>query len=112
MSRRISFYVKILGDDMDTLIYSDKDYKKMIEAFVNVSVIGVLALCQGLSPIRAEKIAQVTAPDFDIGVVKERILNEISPEAREKNFNTMIAQKYSNAVIKDVRNIVQDGRSE
>ena len=107
MSRRISFYVKILGDDMDTLIYNDKDYKKMIEAFVNVSVIGVLVLCQGLSPIRAEKIAQVTAPDFDIGVVKERILNEISPEAREKNFNTMIAQKYPNAVIKDVRSGVK-----
>lgn len=107
MSRRISFYVKILGDDMDTLIYSDKDYKKMIEAFVNVSVIGVLVLCQGLSPIRAERIAQVTAPDFDIGVVKERILNEISPEAREKNFNTMIAQKYPNAVIKDVRSGVK-----
>lgn len=107
MSRRISFYVKILGDDMDTLIYSDKDYKKMIEAFVNVSVIGALVLCQGLSPIRAEKIAQVTAPDFDIGVVKERILNEISPEAREKNFNTMIAQKYPNAVIKDVRSGVK-----
>ncbi len=92
---------------MDTLIYNDKDYKKMIEAFVNVSVIGVLVLCQGLSPIRAERIAQLTAPDFDIGVTKEKILNEISTETREKNFNTMITQKYPKAQIKDIKSGVK-----
>ena len=87
---------------MDTLIYNEIDYKKTIETIINVSIIGVLALCQGLLPIRAEKIAQVTAPDFDIGLVKERILNEISPEIRARNFDTMISQKYPKAVIKDV----------
>ena len=87
---------------MDTVIYSGKNYKNLIETAVNVSVIGVIALCQVLSPIRAEKIAQVTAPDFDIGVVKEKILNEISPEIRAQNFDTMVKNKYPKAVITDV----------
>ena len=87
---------------MDTAIYSGKNYKNLIETAVNVSVIGVIALCQVLSPIRAEKIAQVTAPDFDIGVVKEKILNEISPEIRAQNFDIMIKNKYPKAVITDV----------
>ncbi len=87
---------------MDTLIFNEKDYKKMIETAVNVSIIGVLILCQGLSPIRAEKIAQVTAPDFDTGQIKQRILNEISPEIRAKNFDTLVRQKYPKAVIYDV----------
>lgn len=92
---------------MDTLIYNERNYNKTIESFINVSIIGVLVLCQGLLPIRAEKIAQVTAPDFDIGIVKERILNEISPEIREKNFDTMIANKYPKATIKTVRSGVK-----
>lgn len=92
---------------MDTLIYNEKSYKKMVETVINVSAIGVLVLCQGLSPIRAEKIAQVTAPDFDIGIVKERILNEISPEARAKNFDIMVAQKYPKSIIKDVKSGVK-----
>lgn len=87
---------------MDTLIYNERDYKKTLETAINVSVIGVLVLCQGLLPIRAERIAQITAPDFDIGVIKEHVLNEISLENRAKNFNTMISQKYSNAIISDV----------
>ena len=87
---------------MDTLIYNERDYKKTLETAINVSVIGVLVLCQGLLPIRAERIAQITAPDFDIGVIKEHVLNEISLENRAKNFNTMISQKYSNAIIFDV----------
>lgn len=87
---------------MDTIIYGEKHYKKTVETIINVSVIGVLALCQGLLPMRAEKIAQVTAPDFDIGQVKIHILNEISLENRAKNFDIMIKQKYPNAVISDV----------
>jgi exopolysaccharide biosynthesis protein len=89
---------------MDTLIVNEKDYKKIIETAINVSIIGALILCQGLLPIQASnlKVAQVTAPDFDTGQVKMRILNEISPEMRQKNFDTMIKQKYPKAAIYDV----------
>lgn len=89
---------------MDTLIFNEKDYKKLIETAVNVSVIGVLILCQGLLPIHAGnvRVAQVTAPDFDTGQIKMRILNEFSPEVRKKNFDTMVRQKYPKAVINDV----------
>ena len=90
---------------MDTLILHEKfDYQKLIETTINVSIIGVLILCQGLVPIHAgnAKIAQVTAPDFDTGQLKEKILNEISPEARQRNFEEKIRQKYPKAAIYDV----------
>lgn len=92
---------------MDTLNLGEIEYKKTLETIINVSLIGVLILCQGLIPIRAEKIAQVSSPDFDIGNVKLRILNEISPEIRAKNFDTMIRQKYPKAVITDVKSGVK-----
>ena len=57
-----------------------------------------------LLPIHASsnKIAQVTAPDFDTGQIKHKILNEISPEARQRNFDTSIRQKYPKAIIADI----------
>jgi len=87
---------------MDTLFFGEKNYKFFIETVVNVSIVGVLILCQILIPIRAERIAQVTAPDFDTGQLKMKILNEISPEIRAKNFDIMVRQKYQNAKISDV----------
>ncbi len=90
---------------MDTLILHEKfDYQKLIETTINVSIIWVLILCQGLVPIHAgnAKIAQVTAPDFDTGQLKEKILNEISPEVRQRNFEEKIRQKYPKAAIYDV----------
>lgn len=90
---------------MDTLILHEKfDYQKLIETTINVSIIGVLILCQGLVPIHAgnAKIAQVTAPDFDTAQLKEKILNEISPEVRQRNFEEKIRQKYPKAAIYDV----------
>lgn len=91
---------------MDTLIYRAENYelRKLAEVAVNISVIGVLVLCQVLLPIHASsnKIAQVTAPDFDTGQIKHKILNEISPEARQRNFDTSIRQKYPKAIIADV----------
>ncbi len=89
---------------MDTLIFNEKYYTKMIETAVNVSVIGILVMCQGLLPLNAsnEQLAQVTAPDFDTGQLKARILNEISPEIRQKNFDEKISQKYPKALVKDV----------
>ena len=87
---------------MDTLIYHAENYelKKLAEVIVNISIIGVIVLCQALLPI--QRIAQVTAPDFDTGQLKTKILNEISPEVRRNNFNTMISQKYPKAIIVDV----------
>ena len=90
---------------MYTLILHEKfDYQKLIETTINVSIIWVLILCQGLVPIHAgnAKIAQVTAPDFDTGQLKEKILNEISPEVRQRNFEEKIRQKYPKAAIYDV----------
>ena len=87
---------------MDTLIFDEKDYRKIVETVINVSIIGVLILCQGLLPIQAEKIAQVTAPDFDTGQLKTKILNEISPEVRKNNFDTMVALKYPKGTIYDI----------
>lgn len=91
---------------MDTLIYHAENYelKKLAEVIVNISIIGVIILCQALLPIHASnnRIAQVTAPDFDTGQLKTKILNEISPEVRRNNFNAMISQKYPKAVIVDV----------
>ena len=91
---------------MDTLIYRAENYelRKLAEVAVNISVIGVLVLCQVLLPIHASsnKIAQVTAPDFDTGQIKHKILNEISPEARQRNFDTSIRQKYPKAIIADI----------
>ena len=91
---------------MDTLIYCAENYelRKLAEVAVNISVIGVLVLCQVLLPIQASsnKIAQVTAPDFDTGQIKHKILNEISPEVRQRNFDNLIRQKYPKAAIADV----------
>lgn len=91
---------------MDTLFLNAENYelRKIINILINLSIIGVLILCQGLLPIHAgsTKVAQVTAPDFDTGQLKMRILNEISPEIRQKNFDTMIKNKYPKAVISDV----------
>ena len=91
---------------MDTLIYNAENYelKKLAEIAVNVSVIGLLVLCQVLMPIHASnaRIAQVTAPDFDTNNIKAKILNEISPEVRKKNFDELIKQKYPKAVIANV----------
>lgn len=91
---------------MDTLIYRAENYelRKLAEVAVNISVIGVLVLCQVLLPIHASsnKIAQVTAPDFDTGQIKHKILNEISPESRQRNFDTSIRQKYPKAIIADI----------
>lgn len=91
---------------MDTLIYNAENYelRKLTEVAVNISIIGVIILCQVLMPIHASntKVAQVTAPDFDTGQLKQKILNEISPRTRQKNFDNMIRQKYPKAIISDV----------
>ena len=91
---------------MDTLIYRAENYelKKLAEVTVNIIVIGILVLCQVLLPIQASSnnIAQVTAPDFDTCQIKNKILNDISPEVRQRNFDTLIQRKYPKAFITDI----------
>ena len=90
---------------MDTLFYAENyELRRLTEAAVNISVIGVLVLCQALLPIHATgvKVAKVTTPGFDTSNFKQKILNEISPEVRKKNFDEMIKTKYPKAVITDV----------
>ncbi len=91
---------------MDTLIYNAENYelRKLAGIAVNISIIGVLVLCQALMPIQASntRVAHITAPDFDTGQIKTKILNRISPEERQKNFDNLIKQKYPKALITDV----------
>lgn len=91
---------------MDTLIYNAENYelRKLADIAVNISIIGVLVLCQALMPIHASntRVAQITAPDFDTGQIKTKIINRISPEERQKNFDILVWQKYPKAVITDV----------
>ena len=90
---------------MDTLFYDENyELRRLTEAAVNISIIGVLVLCQALLPIHASnlKVAKVTAPGFDKLQLKQKILNEISPEVRQKNFDDLIRTKYPKAVISNV----------
>lgn len=90
---------------MDTFYYAENyELRKLTEVLVNISVIGVLILCQVLMPIHASgvKVAKVSVPDFDVNFSKEKILNEISPQVRQKNFDDLIKEKYPKAVIADV----------
>ena len=95
---------------MDTVFYckdfeSFKNYR-LIERLLNFSVVGVLVISQMVFPIFAHdfKLAQASIPvqNKDTGQIREKILNEISPEARKKNFDLMIRQKYPKAYISDV----------
>lgn len=95
---------------MDTLLFCKNfEYKcdyKLIVHLVNVSIIGVLVLSQMLFPILANdmKLAQTSVPiqDKNSSQIKEKILNEISPETRQKNFDLMIKQKFPKAIVNDV----------
>ena len=90
---------------MDTFYYAENyELRRLTEVLVNISVIGVLILCQVLMPIHASgvKVAKVSVPDFDVNFSKEKILNEISPQVRQKNFDNLIKEKYPKAVSADV----------
>lgn len=95
---------------MDTLLFCKNfEYKcdyKLIGHLVNASIVGVLVLSQMLFPILANdmKLAQTSVPiqDKNSSQIKEKILNEISPETRQKNFDLMIKQKFPKAIVNDV----------
>ena len=90
---------------MDTLFFVDNyELRRLTEVTVNVTIIGVLVLCQALLPIQASnmKIAKVTAPGFDTSEVKVKIFNRLNPELKKKAFDENISNKYPKAVINDV----------
>ena len=95
---------------MDTLLFCKNfEYKcdyKLVVHIVNASIVGVLVLSQMLFPILANdmKLAQTSVPiqDKNSSQIKEKILNEISPETRQKNFDLMIKQKFPKAIVNDV----------
>ena len=95
---------------MDTLLFCKNfEYKcdyKLVVHIVNASIVGVLVLSQMLFPISANdiKLAQTSVPiqDKNSSQIKEKILNEISPETRQKNFDLMIKQKFPKAIVNDV----------
>lgn len=85
---------------MDT-VFTDK---KLVEISVNLSLIGVLVLSQGMFSFASDmRLAQISEPPPpDIGQVKEKVLNEVSPEVRQQNFENNIRKKYPQAIIYDV----------
>lgn len=100
----------IRGDNMDTLFAAKNNYnEKLIETVVNFSIIGVLIFSQSIifnSPLFADDLRMAKAALVPIGIngqeIKEKVLNELSPEVRESNFNKNIKRKYPNALIKTV----------
>ena len=95
---------------MDTLYFADNyELKKLIGTAINVSIIGIFVWAQAFMSIQASdsKIAKVTAPDFDTGQIKEKILHKISPEVRQKKFDEDIKLVFPKSVINDVESGVK-----
>lgn len=96
---------------MDTLVSLRSEFfSKLLEKALYLSVITGVVCLQGFiltNPMLADelKLAQNTAMPVNIENLKEKIMLEISPEARKKNFDENIRAKYPKAVITDV----QDG---
>lgn len=96
---------------MDTLVSLRYEiFSKLLEKALYLSVITGVVCLQGFiltNPMLADelKLAQNTAMPVNIESLKEKIMLEISPEARKKNFDENICAKYPKAVITDI----QDG---
>lgn len=96
---------------MDTLISLRSEYSAgFIEKALYLSVIAGVVCLQSFimtTPIRADELKlahnAVSTPNFQ--TLKEKIMVEISPEARKKSFDDNIRVKYPKAIIADV----QDG---
>ncbi len=98
---------------MDTLFYAENyELRKLAEVAVNVTIIGVLVLCQALMPIHASnmKVAKVSVPGFDTTEAKTNIFGKINPELRKKNFDENVRSRYPKATITDVADGVKHVR--
>ena len=93
---------------MDTLIAMRADMDaKILKRVVTLAVIVSVLCIQGLglsnkSLADGIRIAHYSAPEFDVETIKQKVLIEISPEARKQNFDNKISEKYPNAIINDV----------
>ena len=93
---------------MDTLIAMRADIDaKILKRVVTLAVIVSVLCIQGLglsnkSLADGIRIAHYSAPKFDVETIKQKVLIEISPEARKQNFDNKISEKYPNAIINDV----------
>jgi exopolysaccharide biosynthesis protein len=84
---------------MDT-VFTDK---KLVEISVNLSLIGVLVLSQGMFTFASDaRLAHIPSRPPDTGQVREKVFNEVSPEVRQHNFEDNIRKKYPKALIYDV----------
>ncbi len=94
---------------MDTLSLYTGNIRNKTALVFNLTVVGVLFICHPLFfhlPILADGVAIARGPAPTIGIdtaqVYTSVINEISPQARARNFDEKIRQKYPEALIKDV----------
>jgi len=93
---------------MDTLVSMRREkIAKMTERILTLAVIASVWCIHGAlisTPMRAEdlRIAHINEASVNLEALKEKVLVEISPEARKQNFDNRIKQKYPNAIINDV----------
>lgn len=90
---------------MDTMFYLPQ--KRLINAVgiaMNLTIVAAFVFTQSVFiPIFAnDLIAKVSNPIFDTGQVSMQIINEVSTEARNKNFNEQVEKRYPKAIIVDV----------
>jgi len=93
---------------MDTLVsLRNEILAKATERVLTLAVIASV-LCINASinshPIFAEdlRIAKYDVQSIDINSITQKVLIEVSPEARKRNFDNLISEKYPNATINDV----------
>lgn len=95
---------------MDTLFAAKfKSEEKLNEMALSFSIVGILLVLLSMffhNPIFADDMRLANVSIVPVGIdavkIKNDILNEISPEIRENNFNENIRKKYPNSLIKTV----------
>ena len=93
---------------MDTLVLMrNKNFAKITERILTLSVIASVLWIHGViisTPMQAKdlRIAQRIESSVNLEQLKDKVLIEISPEARKLDFENRIKQKYPNAIINDV----------
>lgn len=93
---------------MDTLVPMRNEIVAQITEKILILTVVASVMCINYSLSSSQlfaedlRIAQHNAPSVNIDNLKQKILIEISPEARKQNFDNKIKEKYPNAIIKDV----------
>lgn len=95
---------------MDTLILQRfEHHEKLIGSALSLTIIGVMLCSQAFmmtNPLFADdlKIAQsaILTPVLDTGQIRARIEEELTPEARQKNFDDRVRQRFPKAAIVDL----------